>query len=246
MILGLFNTQPPLDNDTTDWLFNTYRWAFDNFGNEVFFNQTELILPSNQFFPGQADNAYDMAGIIFDQVKRYSKLENLPCELVAQGSEARQQLGPMIGKDENSENNMAIITYDPVQSRDPESLIATFAHKLAHYLYTRASEPAPGNEDHIPLAIELLAVFMGFGVMMTNTALLSRSMSCASCQGPSTQRMAYLTQHETTYALAIFCALKDIPDKKVTPHLKSSLKSFYRKCSKHIANNRRLADLTRG
>ncbi|MCW9015218.1 MAG: hypothetical protein OQL06_15735 [Gammaproteobacteria bacterium] len=233
-MLNFFNQKPPLDSETTDWLFAAYNWAFDNFGSDVFFKQTQLILPTNTFFPGQTDNAYDMAHIIFENVVRHSQLENIPWKLVAQGPEARQGISPLLGTDEKSEHTTAIITYDPIQSRDPESLIASFAHKLAHYLYAQANQAPPGNEDHIPLAIELMTVFMGFGIMMTNTAQLSRSLSCASCQGPSTQRLSFLTQHETTYSLAIFCVLKNIPDKLVLQHLKNPLKSYYKKCVNHV------------
>ena len=59
--------------------------------------------------------------------------------------------------------------------------------------------------------------------------------SCGSCGGPRAQRRSYLTEAQSTYALAIFCALKGIFNAQVLRHLKKSLRPFYRKCAREVA-----------
>jgi hypothetical protein len=75
---------------------------------------------------------------------------------------------------------------------------------------------------------------MGFGLMFANSAFNVPNRSCGSCGGSQVHRLSYLTQYETTYALAIFGALKGIPDNSVVRHIKKSLRPFYRKCAKEI------------
>ncbi len=117
---------------------------------------------------------------------------------------------------------------------NPEGLIAGFAHTLAHYLGRTASDPPPGGTAYWPQATEVLAVFMGFGLMFANSAFRAPVRSCGSCGAAPVDRRSYLTQYESTYALAIFCALKEVPNKAVVPHLKKSLRPFFRSCRKEI------------
>jgi len=101
-----------------------------------------------------------------------------------------------------------------------------------------AQEPPPGGTSHWPEATEALAVFMGFGLMFANSAFTVPIRTCGSCGGPPAQRRSYLDQYQSTYALAIFSVLKDVPNKAVLGHLKQALRPFFRKCVREIQNNR--------
>jgi hypothetical protein len=116
----------------------------------------------------------------------------------------------------------------------PEVLIASYAHTLAHYLGSMASEPPPGDEANWPHITEVLAVFMGFGVLFANSAYTAKVSSCGSCQGPVAERDSFLSQYDITYALAIFTVLKGVKAGEVTGHLKSSLRPYFRRCLKDL------------
>jgi hypothetical protein len=81
---------------------------------------------------------------------------------------------------------------------------------------------------------ELLAVFMGFGLMMANSANTTKIRSCSSCSGPAIERENYLSQYDITYALAIFCCLKGIPSGDAVKNLKSSLRPFFKRAMKDV------------
>jgi len=115
-------------------------------------------------------------------------------------------------------------------------MIATYAHILSHHMGRMAKVPPPGGIDYWPQATELLATFLGFGLMFANSAYNFRG-GCGSCYNPYAQREAYLSEAETTYALALFCLLKGVPNSAVTPHLKSHLRGVYRKSVKEISAN---------
>jgi hypothetical protein len=129
------------------------------------------------------------------------------------------------------------LPYDPDLVGNPEALIASFAHSLAHCLAQTAEEPPPGGAQYWPQATEVVATFMGFGLMFANSAFKVPVRSCGSC-GPRAQRQSYLTQYENTYALAIFSVLKAIPTKTVVRNLNKPLRSFFRQCVKEIAGKR--------
>jgi hypothetical protein len=246
MALSLFNSQPVLDEPSVLWIFDLFHWSLQQFSSDHFFNATELVVPSNDTFPGRADSVHGKAELIFERVKHFAGVSHWPCQLVEPtrfNPQAPQRLslqGPLrqaSGETQAVIHQEAIqVSYDPMQIRTPEILIANFAHTLAHYMGSQANEAPPGGTENWPQATEVLAVFMGFGLMFANTAFISRSASCGSCQGAVVDRRNYLSQFDITYALAVFCTLKDIPRQAVLPHLKKTLRSYYKKAIKDISS----------
>ncbi|MGD8592569.1 MAG: hypothetical protein PVF82_07035 [Gammaproteobacteria bacterium] len=247
-MFGFIKTKPLLDEDTTHWLFDAFAWSLKNFDSQVFYQETILVTPSNQHFPGRESSAHGMADLIFEQVKTHAGLKHWPCHLVDNNdprlnAPAQVMLeGPLRGSqaDSNSVNTaqaeearQLLVPYNINQLAKPEALIANYAHILAHYLGQTAGELPPGGEPFWPQATELLAIFMGFGVMVANSAYTFRG-GCGSCYNPLAERSAFLSQDEATYALAIFCVLKDIPTSAVLPHLKKYLRPVFKTAIKEI------------
>jgi hypothetical protein len=48
------------------------------------------------------------------------------------------------------------------------------------------------------------------------------------------RRQAYVSQHDITYALAIFAALKGLPQKAVLEHLKKSLRGHFKQALREV------------
>ena len=244
-MFGIFNTKPLFDEETTNWLFDVFDWALRNFDAEVFHQHTALVLPNDQFFPEQANNPHDMVRLVFERIKGYAGMAHWPFLLVDASS--CQLLPPPkveisgalrgpggITPASVPDNHRLAVAYDPAMVNNPEALVAGFAHTLAHYLGSMASEPAPGGEENWPHITELLAVFLGFGVMFANSAYIAPARSCGSCGPAQSTRTSYLSQYHMTYALAIFCTAREIPSKEVTGHLKSTLRSYFKRCMREI------------
>ena len=246
-MFGFLKNQPLLEQDTVEWLFDVFYWSLRNFDRDVFYNETILVIPSNKHFPGRVNSADGMANLIFEQVKDYAGLKHWPCHLVDQNNinsppESAKILinGSMRGKngiepDSIDEKHKLLVAYNPHQLNDPEAMIGSYAHTLAHYLGSMAQESPPGGDEYWPQTTEILAVFMGFGLMFANTASVYRGGGCASCRNPLAERAAFLSQDEVTYALALFSVLKEIPNKEVLPHLKKHLRSIYKKAVNEIS-----------
>ena len=245
MVFGLFDKQPVIDPTSSEWIFDAYGWALQNFDAELFYSDTVLVRPTNEFFPGRVNSVQGMAETIFDRVKLYAGVSHWPtlvqdqsmCQLIE--SQQVQIQGALRGPDGVEDDSVAdsqrlVIPYNPQQINNPEGMIATYAHILSHHMGRMAKAPPPGGIDNWPQATELLAIFLGFGFMFANSAYNFRG-GCGSCYNPYAQRDAYLSEAEATYALALFCQLKGVSNSEVTPHLKTHLRGIYRKSVKEIS-----------
>lgn len=252
-MFGLFKNKVLLEESSSQWLIDAFAWSLDNFDAKFFYHDTVLVLPTNDFFPGRVDSVHGMANLIFDQVKRYAGISHWPTRIADQSScsllnapqvEIKGALRDPAGVADTSvtDDRRLLVPYNPQQLNNPEGMIATFSHTLAHYMGQMAKTPPPGGVEHWPHVTELLAVYLGFGLMFANSAFTFRG-GCGSCFNPNANRDAYLSERETTYALAIFAVLKDIPNSSVTVHLKGHLRGFYKKAVKEI--NQRTQDLAR-
>lgn len=82
-MLGLFNRQPVLLDETIiQWIMDTFQWALLEFNYQYFQQQTRLVYPDNQHFPGAGNTVNEKANLIFDRVKYYAGMEHWPTELI--------------------------------------------------------------------------------------------------------------------------------------------------------------------
>jgi hypothetical protein len=242
--MKLFASKPVLDEASATWLFEVYAWCLDQFDAAEFSSGTSLVLPSNDYFPGRENSVQGMADLIFERVQHYAGMKHWPLQLMNQSWCPSAQPAALeidgsrrgehaLGTDVKFEQPLPV-GYDPAMIGNPEALISSFSHSLAQYLGATAEVPPPGGLPNWPQATEVLAVFLGFGVMFANSAFTFRTNKCGSCGGAKVDRTNYLSQYDIVYALAIFCTLKHIPPNEVLPHLKKSLRGFFKKCMKDI------------
>ena len=268
-MLNLFNRNKQLlDEEIIEWIFNCYAWTLEEFDQDVFFNETILVIPDNKHFPGKETSAEGMASLIFEQVKNYAGMAHWPTQLydlVESNGQIPQNQPVMIdgalrGKNVQAKENKQGETialahstpsvmfhstmpvssipqpsshiafgYHPQQLKSPEGIIAHFAHGLSHHLAGTAKTLPPGGADYMSMAGELTGIFMGFGIMFANSAVVPRTGGCGGCGGgQSPVRQVFLSEEEATYALAVFCHLKSIESREATRHLKKHLRGFFK------------------
>jgi hypothetical protein len=253
-MLGLFNTKPSLDEETIQWLFDTYAWAFRNFGADHFHRETVLVTPTNEHFPGRVDSAEKMAETVFGRVQAFAGMQQWPFKPLPLGHDhgleeiseiriAQAPRGPDCRVSVIGATASLPIGYDPEQARKPDRLIALFAQDLAGHLLPTSSEAPPEGAERRDHATDVLAIFLGFGLFLANNAFTLGGGSCSGC-GKSPQALGSLMEEEMVYALAIFCALKEIPTAQVLSHLKGKLRPLYKRARKDVARRgERLANL---
>ncbi len=239
MISRFFAHKPPLDAESTQWIFDIYAWAMRNLDPHVFLAERILVTPTNEHFPGREDSLHGMAGLIFSKVVEYSGMDNRTLRLSGPG-EPQAMTGLRISNPApagiNEPHPSITVNYDPQLVGNPEGLITHFAQALAHHLALQSTEQPPGGMQNWPHLTELLTVFMGFGLMTVNSAFNYRPSGCGSrgCSSAGAERQGFISQYDLTYALALFCTLQDIPKREVLRHLKPSLRGFYKQSLKDI------------
>ena len=252
-MFGFAKPQPLLQDEQTQWMFDVFSWCLQNFNADFFHQHSVLVLPSNRFFPGRADSAQDMAQLIFNNVKRYAGIVHWPTQVVDHNTcsiTTNPQItinGPLrISASDSDQYSITTehpltIPYNPQQISNPEGLIASFAHITAHHMGQMAQQPPPGGAELWPHTTEMLAIFLGFGLMFANSAYTFRG-GCGSCYNASANRDAFLTEQQSVYGLALFAVLKGLPNSEVVPNMKKHLRSFYKKAVKDIQHHSRELD----
>ena len=245
MFKNLFDKRTSLDDVQSRWLLDAFEWSLDNFDSALFFRDARLVLPTNEFFPGRADSVEGVTDLILRRVKTYAGMSHWPTRLMDQSvcaplgrvqvtlDEPLRRAGEALDT-QSDPGSALLIPYNSQQINKPEGMIASFAHVLAHYLGQTAKEPPPGGIEYWPHATELVAIYLGFGLMFANSAFNHRG-GCGSCYNPRANRDAYLSELEATYALAIFCVLKEIQPRFVIRHLKSHLKGVFKNMTRDAA-----------
>ena len=250
MFAALLKSQPLLDEDSIHWLFDTFAWSVSSDAGLAPPAQPVLVLPTNAFFPGRADSVHAMAEMIFRRVVDYAGMGDWPlraaaadtCAIPATVHDTLPQVALEITGSEtrvvpvmNDTPRERVIGYDPALVGNPEALIASFAHSLATLRAAGAATAPPGGAGNLAYATEVLAVAMGFGVMLANSAKTVQVRSCGSCGSGQANRQSALSQYDITYALALFCQFRDIAAREVVPHLNKPLRPFFKKAARDVA-----------
>ena len=156
-----------LDAARREWQFDVFAWLLRNCGGFPKFLDTTLVLPIEEHFPDRGMSGHAGVAALFRRVRDHAGMADWPCTVEPEPQEPRARRRPP--------NRIPVITYKP-DALEPKSLVATFAHELARYLVETFEEPAPGGASLHEPAIDLAAVFMGFGVFMANSALRCRAL----------------------------------------------------------------------
>ena len=201
-----------LDSARREWQFDAFAWLLRNCGGYPKFLETALVLPIEEHFPDRGMSGHAAVTALFRCVRDHAGMADWPCVVEPESHGPRMTPPPS--------NQIPVFTYNP-DIVDPKALIATFAHALARYLVETFEESAPGGPPLHEPAIELAAVFMGFGVFMANSAFAEARYD--------------LNEGEFVHALAMFCLLRKLDPEAVAPHLNPHLRKYLRLAARDLA-----------
>ncbi len=235
MFSALFGRRPPLEENAVRWLFEAYGWAFRNLSGGIFHLQTCLVLADGDHFPEPVASVQGTAELLFDRTAEYAGMAHWPWQVVEavhlQAHEAailpRGGGQAFHGARRLELERPLPVTYEPCLVANREALVAHFSRTLAGYLARTLTELPPGGAPRWSHGIDLLTVFLGFGLVYANT--LPLVLAGRSGGEGATAGRDHLSRWDLLYALAIFCVLKGIPRKEVQPRLKRPLRGFFQR-----------------
>ncbi|WP_125716727.1 hypothetical protein [Pseudoalteromonas rubra] len=240
-MLAIFKSKPLLDEAQAQQLIALFGWAVEHFDVDFFLKHTRIVEPTVQDFPDQVSSVEQMAHTVFARVRDYAGLQHWPIALLPPQQMQMQQTFPSFTLSGGLRGeHVAVVqqpalpialSYNPNQINQPQDMVASLAGSLAMILIHQVGKLPPGGQEHLPVAADVLAVFMGFGVMLSNSAYHFRG-GCGSCYNAYANRQAALSEAETVFVHALVCYFK--PQYQGARHLKPHLKSLYKKAQKQL------------
>jgi hypothetical protein len=228
---------PPAD--VVDWLFDTFDWLLAEAGGWARFEKMRLVLPTPEFFPVASDDAR-LADDMLAQIKLLADMRDWPVRLTMQedaptneqmfgqialgGARTKSAAGTFRGHGGNGLSSE--ITYAPNLLRQPQSLVATLAHELGHYLLSTAKNEPPGGWEMEEPATDACAVFMGFGVFLANSSFHFGRTSGARWGGWRASQLGYLNEQTLAYALGLFLRLRGLDPQLALRHLTTNPRAY--------------------
>jgi hypothetical protein len=209
-----FRPKSFLDPARRDWQFAAFAWLLRNGGGYPKFLDTALVLPTEEFFPDRAMDGHAGIAALFRRVREHAGMGDWPCSVEPDATADRPRL--------SAENSVPVIRYRP-DSLEPTSLVAAFARELSRYYVETFDEGAPAGAPLQESALDVAAVFMGFGIFLANSALEGASHG--------------LNEGEIAHALAIFCLLRRMPPESVDAHLNPHLRKYLRLAARDLAQH---------
>lgn len=257
MFSTLFKTTPIIDDASREWIFDTFAWCIDQLDGDFFKQHSELVLPNNTFYPGSSSSVEEMATAIFVNTTKYTGMTTWPLRLVPsehftpkalpqlsfestlRGEQCKIRCKSNYEMGNETAAPAIDIAFHQSQLNQPQDLIAYLVQHQAGILVNQQSMntpniPPPGGNEVLAQTYDLVACFMGFGVVFANTAYQFKG-GCGSCNNRNLNRQAALPELETVYALALFCVIKNSDIKTVKKALKSHLFKAFKQAHKEIS-----------
>jgi hypothetical protein len=239
--MGLFGPSLPVERDEFDCLLACFAWIDRTLGardgTDGF--APRLVLPHDPDLVSAA-----AAKDLFEAVKHAAGLEQWPCRL-EKGETRRAAISTGLATGITSqksalgtfsiEGNIPVIRYDPALLRQPEALVATFAHELAHLVIHSLGMPPGGAalEEH---ATDCMAVYLGFGVFLANSARQFSQFEDGAIQGWQSETSGYLSENALVTVLAMF-ERRFATNEDAAATLKPYLRSVHGKAHKYLAKH---------
>jgi hypothetical protein len=205
----------PLDDAQREWLDGAFQQLIELFGAD-WVRRAPLVLPNQEFFPRSWSETEEWARYAFGRVCDLMKVDadRIDLEFVQDDWTELKKINVGWGKTHGAAGLYKELESEEGQARariylkdslvkEPEILVATMSHELAHVLLLGDKKISRDLDRMEPLT-DLMTVFCGFGVFTANSAHIHQS----GPRGWKVSNLGYLSQREFGYSLALFAWAK--------------------------------------
>ncbi len=221
----------PVEDEKRIWIEKSFNFLLNTFGKSN--TQARIVLtPTPKDFPIFYDGSEKSA---FETLKIISKQMEVDFEKITLSfyDESIQRItegnpnGLYWSKGENDDCEIAIVRK---LLDEPENLVATLAHEVAHIKLLGENRLEENDE---PLT-DLTTIFFGLGIFNANSAF--QTFTDNQSYGWST--LGYLSQMDWGYALSLFALIRKESSPNWANHLCTNVKADFRQSQNFILNNR--------
>lgn len=220
----------PVDEQTRIWMEKSFQFLLGIFGRENTKNR-KVLIPEKVDFPVQYDGseraAYETLKIVANQME--TPLERITLDFyddhlrqITEGSPG----GLYWGKGENDKFEISLVR---TKLDEPEEMVATLAHEIAH-IKLLGENRLEENDETIT---DLTTIFFGLGIFNANAAF--KTFADSTYYGWS--QSGYLTQMEWGYALALFAYIRQEQQPDWANYLCKNVKADFIQGQNFISRN---------
>ena len=228
----------PIDSGVKRWTEDRMGWLLGQFGRERLL-QSRIVVPDRQFFPEHYDGTEEAARGLFNRTCDFMGIKPSRVELIFHQPTHRPGLARNI---ERSRLDWAgqfqlglgrnIVRVDVRLLPLPESLLATFAHELAHHMLMGSGRINADDPDH-ELVTDLTTTFFGMGVFNANDSLINHFR--IDRRGNEITSLGYLHPSSWGYALALCAWLRNEEKPAWADWLRPAIRKTFRRSLAYLA-----------
>jgi len=220
----------PVDEHTRIWLEKSFQTLLVIFGKENTRNR-KVLTPERINFPvrydGSERSAFETLKIIANQME--VPIERITLDFyddhlrqITEGSPG----GLYWGKGENDNFEISLVR---TKLDEPENMVATLAHEVAHIKLLGENRLEENDE---PIT-DLTTIFFGLGIFNANAAF----QTFADSKYYGWSQSGYLTQMEWGYALSLFAHIRQEQQPDWAYHLSKNVKADFIQGQNFISAN---------
>ena len=204
-----------------------------------------VIEPTPHFFPDQYDASTEAAKQMFARVCGYMGVDPASLGLgFLQGEESGQAI-EMKGDFGSHQTTKGAAGYyaqsdgmDQVwvkedELKDPEALVATMAHELAHVVLLGRSAMSH-HEPHLEAITDLATIYLGLGIFTSNMLLRRKGWVEGNREYWQLQRKGYISPEMAGWALSLFAFVRGESDPKWAKHLDADGKGYLKQGLRYL------------
>ncbi len=233
------------------WIFRTTARLLDAGAEPV----RGLVLPTGDYFPDAFDASPKAVAALFARIQEHAGLSDIVAEInvaAPDGSVQKASCGSggcggggnfdtKLDRIARHSDGSYAIAVGAGEVRQPAALTTalTRAVSLMFLVESGAAETLPPRD--IEAAADLAGALLGFGVLLANGSHIYMK-GCSGVQVHSATKMGV---EEMGLALALFCALHDVPDRLAQKHLETTPREAFDEGAVWVASNRKLVKMLR-
>ncbi|KYF56041.1 hypothetical protein BE08_43585 [Sorangium cellulosum] len=212
------------DEPQIRWIFRTTAALLQHGAEPV----RGLVQPTAEFFPDPYDGSPRTVAALMVRVQEHAGLQDLPVDVAVVTPEGQAStvscssgacggvaLDTKLERVARRDDGGYRVAISAGELRNPTVLTTAFVRAVSFMFLSEADAfDALAPTDREP-AVDLAAVLLGFGVLVTNGSYLY-AKGCGGVQVHSATKMPV---DELALALAVYCRLHEVPDRVAARHL---------------------------
>jgi len=253
-MFGLFDKKDPnrcpIADENRIWLEKSFSFLLEIFNKEKI-KQRAILIPHHSNFPikynGESQTAIDTLKIVakqmeveFDEIELDFYDEGLteistgsPLRggriFLSRREEDKGSAGLYFGKQEDNKYHIAL---ERRKLKQPENMVATLAHEIAHIKLLGENNIEENNEK----LTDLTTMIFGLGIFNANAAF----QTFRTIDSSGWRKMGYLSQMEWGYALSLLAHIRGEKTPDWIEYLTLNIKGDFKQGERFIDNNKEL------